>query len=527
MVRFLLCTLLIFSFVVAGNAIALEQQVLHRGNGAEVQTLDPHLAEGVPAANILDDLYEGLVTRGRNGEFAPGVAESWEILDEGKRYLFYLRKNARWSNGDSLTAEDFVYSLRRILDPRTASSISQFLSPIAGAEAVMRGEAELASLAVRALQPHLLEIRLKAPAPYFLILLRDRFGFPVHRQTVEQHGDQFSRPGKLVSNGAYTLREWVVQSHIMLQKNPYYWDAEATAIEQVYFYPIEDQNGELNRYRAGELDYTYEIPNKKFRWVRQNLGDQLKIHPYTGVYYYGFNLTRPPFKGDRKLRQALSLAIDRDVITDKITGTGEKPAFSWVPGVFNDYSSQSLSYKDLSRKEQIALARRLYQEAGYSAANPLALELRYNTSENHKKIAIVVAAMWKQVLGVQTRLLNEEWKVFLKNRNQKLLTQVFRAGFIGYFPYTYLELMHSAHQMNDTGYSDADYDALLQKAALESNTEKRQRLMQQAEKMILDEQVVIPIFSYVSKHLLKPHVGGYAPNIEDKMYSKNLFLKNR
>lgn len=527
MIRFLWCSLLIFSLVTSGSAAAQELQVLHRGNGAEVQTLDPHLAEGVPASNILDDLYEGLVTGGTGGEFSPGVAESWEILDDGKRYLFYLRKNARWSNGDSLTADDFVYSFRRILDPATASSISQFLAPIAGAAAVMRGEAPPDTLAVRALQPHLLEIRLHAPTPHFLILLRERFGFPVHRQTVEQYGDHFSRPGKLVSNGAYTLSEWVVQSHIMLQKNPYYWDVEGTAIDQVYFYPIEDQNSELNRYRAGELDYTYEIPNKKFRWVRQNLQDELKIHPYMGIYYYGFNLTRPPFKGNRILRQALSLAIDRNVITDKITGTGERPAYSWVPDVFSSYSSQSLAYKDLSRKEQIAMARRLYEEAGYSKANPLELELRYNTSENHKKIAIAIAAMWKQVLGVKTRLVNEEWKVFLKNRNQKKLTQIFRAGFIGYYPYAYLELLHSSHQMNDMGYSDATFDNLLQKATLETDTEERTRLMQQAEKMILDEQALIPVFSYVSKHLLKPHVGGYVPNPEDKMYTKDLFLLPR
>ena len=246
-----------------------------------------------------------------------------------------------------------------------------------------------------------------------------------------------------------------------------------------------------------------------------------------GIYYYGFNLTRPPFKGNRILRQALSLAIDRNVITDKITGTGERPAYSWVPDVFSSYSSQSLAYKDLSRKEQIAMARRLYEEAGYSAANPLELELRYNTSENHKKIAIAIAAMWKQVLGVKTRLVNEEWKVFLKNRNQKKLTQVFRAGFIGYYPYAYLELLHSSHQMNDMGYSDATFDNLLQKATLETDAEERTRLMQQAEKMILDEQALIPIFSYVSKHLLKPHVGGYVPNPEDKMYTKDLFLLPR
>ena len=500
-------------------------QVLHRGNGAEVQTLDPHLAEGVPAANILDDLYEGLVTLGKGNRIAPGVAKSWEIMDNGTRYLFRLRRNARWSKGDPLTAEDFVYGFRRVINPATRSTGAQFLSPIAGADAIMHDGAAPESLGVTALEPYLLEIRLKAPTPYFMTLLKERFSFPVHRKTIETYGNQFSRSGRLVSNGAYMLKDWVVQSHVRLKKNAHYWNADQAAIEEVVYYPVEDQSSELKRYRAGELDYTYEIPNSQFNWVQDNLGDELKIHPYAGIYYFGYNLTKPPFKDNLKLRKALSLAINREVITRKITGMGERPAYSWVPDVFSGYSSQSLKHKEKSQQARNAIARELYQEAGYSRDRPLEVEIRYNTSENHKKITIAVAAMWKQVLGVKTRLLNEEWKVFLNNRSQKQVTQVFRAGFIGYYPFAYLELMHSNHQMNDTGYANPEYDTLIERAAVESDAAQRTRLMQQAEQMILNDQVLIPLYVYVSKHLVKPYVEGYESNPEDRLYTKDLYIR--
>ncbi len=529
--RTLLLPLLAVTILYSSSAISrpdnlAKDQTLHRGNGAEVQTLDPHKAEGVPSANILRDLYEGLTIETPDGEVIPGTAESWEISDEGKTYVFKIRKNAKWSNGDPVTAHDFVYGLRRSVDPATASKYSQILAPVLHAEDVIAGKQPVGNLGVKALDEHTLEIRLKASTPYFLGLLNHSSTYPVHKGSVEKHGGQFSRPGKLVSNGAYALQEWVVQSHIKLERNPHYWDNDDTIIDTVYYYPIEDQSTELKRYRAGEIDRTEDIPSQQIKWIKKNLADELQVAPYLGNYYFGFNLTRPPFKGNLKLRRALSMAIDRKIITEKITGIGEKPLYSWVPPGINGYEAAKFDYADWTQKQRVEEARKLYKEAGYSRANPLTVEVRYNTSENHKKLAIAVAAMWKQALGVKTRLVNEEWKVFLENRKQKQVTQVFRAGWIGDYndPYTFMEILHSKHGLNDSAYYNPEYDALLRQASMEGDPKKRFAIMRQAEELILRDHPVMPIYSYVSSHLIKPWVGNYKPNVLDHNYTKDLYI---
>ncbi len=519
--------LLLLSLLLASVFPAAAEQVLHRGNGAEVQTLDPHRAEGVPAGNVLRDLFEGLVIEAPDGRLIPGTAERWEISEDGRLYRFHLRPQARWSNGDPVTAHDFVFGLRRSVDPATGSHYARMLAPVAGARAVIAGELPPERLGVRAIDDHTLEIELEAPTPYFLGLLTHASTYPVHRPSLERHGDRFTRPGNLVSNGAYRLTEWVVQSHIRLERNPHYWNDAATRIDTVYYYPTEDQSTELKRYRAGELDITEAIPLQQYRWIRRNLKDELKIAPYLGTYYYGFNLTRPPFRDNPKLRRALSLAVNRELLVEKITGMGEPPLYSWVPEGIPGYRPARLDYADRSHAERVAEARRLYAEAGYSRTNPLVVELRYNTSENHRKIAIAIAAMWKQTLGVKVRLVNEEWKVFLKNRKQKEVTQLFRAGWIGDYndPYTFLEILHGSHGLNDEGYANPEYDALLDRAATETDPEKRFELLRRAEAIALADHPVIPLFGYVSKHLVKPRVGGWTGNLLDHHYTKDLYIR--
>lgn len=511
------------------SATLAVNEVLRKGNGAEPQTLDPHRAEGVPASNILRDLYEGLIIEAPNGDLIAGTALSWKIDQNGTRYLFTLREDARWSNDESVTADDFVYGFRRSIDPMTGSKYSQILSPIMNAEAIIAGKKSVDSLAVHALDRYTLAIDLKASTPYFLGLLTHSSSFPVHRVTVEKYGSKFSRPNTLVSNGAYMLKEWVVQSHITLQRNSNYWNNDNTSIDQVEYHVIEDQSAELKRYRAGEIDWTESVPLGEVQWIRRNLADELKITPYLGTYYYGFNLTKAPFIDNRQLRQALSMAIDRRVICEKIAALGEIPAYGWIPPMVMNYSAQSSEFKTLTRRQQISQAQQLYRQAGYSSQKPLTVEIRYNTSENHKKIAIAIASMWKKVLGVNTQLINEEWKVFLQNRKQKKLTQVFRAGWIGDYndAYTFLELMRSTHGINDVGYQNVRYDALLAKAAVESDPKKRRYLLEQAERLLLSDHAIIPIYFYVSKSLIKPYVVGFAGNIMDHHYSKNLRLLKR
>lgn len=507
-------------------AVLAERQVLHRGNGQEPQTLDPHLADGVPAGNILRDLFEGLTAEAPDGRIVPGVAMRWNISRDGRTYTFYLRRDARWSNGDPLLAEDFVWSLRRSANPATASNAANMLLPIENAAAVIAGREPAEALGVEALDEHTLQIRLTDPTPYFLGLLTHSATYPVHRPSIEAHGSRFSRPGNLVSNGAYRLENWIVRSRIELQRNVHYWDDGNTLIDAVVYYPLEDQSTELKQFRAGVLHWTFEVPNNQFQWLRQNYPDELVVTPWLGSYFFGFNLEREPFIESPLLRRALVLAVDRELITEKVTQFGEQPAFGLVPPGIGEYLSPLPEYADWTQEERNAEARRLYAAAGFTEADPLRIEIRYNTSENHKKIALAVASLWKQVLGVETTLINEEWKVFLQNRSQKVLTQVFRAGWIGDYadPYSFLQLFRTGHGQNDFGFSDSLYDSLLEQIAAERIPARRRRLMEEAERLLLEQAPIIPIYTYVTKRLVDPHLQGWENNVMDHHYSKHLFL---
>lgn len=517
----ILCLLL--SSASATAQTLARDQVLRMGNGAEPETLDPHRAESVSTSNILRDLYEGLIIEAPDGHLIPGVAQSWEISADGKTYVFHLRDNARWSNGDAMTADDFVYSLRRSADPATGSNYSSILGPIENAEAVTAGKLPPSRLGVEAVDAHTLKIQLRDPTNYFLGLLTHSATYPVHRASVEKFGALAFRPEHIVSNGAYKVQEWVVQSHVLLVRNHLYWDDAHSTLERVYYYAIEDVSSEFKQYRAGELDWTESIPSTQLRWIKQNIPQEFRVAPYLGTYYYGYNLTQPPFKNNPKLRRALALAIDRKIIVDKVLGTGQQPAYSWVPPVKN-YTQQVPEWSTWSREKRLAEARRLYAEAGYSAAHPLEVEIRYNTSEDHKKIALVIAAMWKQYLGVQTRLINQEFKVFLADRTQMKVTQVFRSGWVGDYndAYTFSQLLESHNGLNDMGYVNPAYDALLQQAASEPDSERRAQYLQQAERLMLEDQPLLPLYFYSSKRLVKPYVVGWQGNIMDHHYSKDI-----
>ena len=509
---------------VSGEELA-EVQVLHWGNGAEPGSIDPHRGEGVPGSNIQRDLFEGLVNEAPNGDLEPGAAQSWEISDDGLRYTFNLRRNARWSNGDPVLADDWVFSLRRSLDPQTMSRYTFILTPILNAEAVAAGEMPPTELGVRAVDDYTLEIDLASPTPYFLGLLTHATSWAVHRPSVEAHGDQHTRAGNLVSNGAFMLDEWVVNSYLKAVRNPYYWDNENTILEEVWFHETENKSTELSRYRASEIDITENIPKRQIEWIRDNLGEELVIAPYLGAYYYGFNVTRPPFQNNPRLRRALSLAINRDIITGQVTAAGEQPAYSWVPPV-NGYEQQQMPEAAWTQAEREAEAQRLYSLAGYSAENPLQTEIIYNTQEDHRRIALAIAAMWKQVLGVETSILNQEWKVFLDTRRQKIETEVFRGGWIGDYndANTFAELLITDGGINDPGYSNSAYDALVQQAAQEGDLVRRADLLQQAETVLLEDLPIMPIYFYVNPRLVKPWVGGYESNIMDHHRSKNFFI---
>ncbi|MDT8408023.1 MAG: peptide ABC transporter substrate-binding protein [Wenzhouxiangellaceae bacterium] len=507
-------------------AILAETQVLDRGNGDEPQTLDPHRADGVPTSNILRDLFEGLTTTAPDGAIVPGAAGRWDVSRDGMTYTFYLRETGGWSNGESVTAEHFVFSFRRSVDPATAAAYGRMLAPIENADEILAGRMPPAALGVEALNERTVQIRLDDPTPYFLGLLTHPSTYPVHPPSLAEFGDDFVRPGNLVSNGAFALVDWQPRARIVLERNPHYHAAGEVIIERVVYYPIEDENTEFQRFRVGDLDWTAQVPGNLFRWLNENLPQALSVSPWFGTYFFGFNLSREPFQDSLELRLALNLAVDREILTEKVTQFGEIPTFNLVPDGLPDYHPPEPEYADLSQTEREQIAQSLYRQAGYSAERPLEVELRYNTSENHRKIAVSVAAMWKQVLGVRTRLVNEEFRVFLQNRALKRNTEVFRAGWIGDYQdaFTFLELFHSEHGRNDVGYDNPRYDRLLEQIGNERIPARRRRLMVEAERMLLADQVVLPIYTYVTKRLVNPQLKGWAANVMDFHPSRQMFF---
>lgn len=507
------------------SVLALEQ-VLHRDNGEEPASLDPHQAEGAPSAHILRDLFEGLTTESPRGRVIPGAAIRWNISRDGKTYTFYLRREARWSNGDAVTAQDFVYGLRRSASPSTASHHAQVLLPIANAAEVLSGAMPTDQLGVTAISEYILEISLKGPTPYFLNLLNDPATYPVHQPSALEHGATFSRPGKLVSNGAYVLKDWKLRSRIELVKNENYWDADNVILGQVFYYPFADQSAASKQFRAGELHWTYGVPNNQFKWLQKHYPAELVISPWSGSYFFGYNLLREPFIENPELRLALALALDRDLLTEKVTQFGEQPSYALVPPGIGEFVSPLPVWAEWSQAERNAEARRLYAAAGYSEEHPLRFEIRYDTGQNNKKMALAAASLWKQVLGVQAALLNEEAIVFLQSREQKVLTQVFRAGWISDYadPFGFLELFRSGHGRNDYGYVNELFDALLDEIASERIPARRRRLMFEAERILLADMPFIPVYTYVTKRLVNPRLRGWESNIMDHHYSKNMFL---
>jgi oligopeptide transport system substrate-binding protein len=500
------------------------EKVLRIANMAEPETLDPHKSSTVDASNIQRNLFEGLMVLDPSGNVAPGVAQSFSISDDGLTYTFRLRDNAKWSNGEPVTAADFVYSLRRIEDPKTHSQYAEVLYPIKSAREVNTGNAPLTDLGVAASDARTVEITLKAPTPYFLQLLTHTSALPVNEKAVTRFGEEWLKPGNMVSNGAYMLDDVKPNSHIRIVKNPNYWGAAKVTIDAVVFDPTEDRAAVLKRYRAGEFDVLNDLPNNQLGWLRQNMPKELHIAPYAGVYYYAMNTAKPPFN-DKRVRVALSMAINREILVGKITTAGELPAYGFVPEGTAGYTPRRVPWRTMSQAEREAAAQRLLSEAGYGPSKPLRFELAYNTSENHKRIAVALAAMWKKI-NVSVELVNTEWKVHLSNMRIGNF-QMGRAGWIADYndAQSYLFLSQtSTKQQNYSRFSNPEYDRLMDEASLTADAGKRAALLEQAERILLEEMPVIPVYFYVSKNLVSTKVKGWQDNPLDAEYVRNLSL---
>ena len=471
-------------FGVSGAAFAAGE--LRIANSGEPDTLDPHHASGVWENRIIGDMFMGLTTEAADGSVIPGAAERWQVSDDGTVYTFALRDHA-WSDGTPVTADDFVFALRRILEPAEAAEYASLLYTIKNAKPLNEGALEgMDQLGVRAPDAKTLEVTLEGPTPYFIEQLTHYTAFPLPRHKVEELGDDWVKPGNIVGNGPYTVVEWLPNTHVKAEKNAAFYDAANVRIDTVHFAPAEERNAATKQFRAGEIDIQYDFASEQIDWLKENMPDETRIFPWLGVYYYAINTRRAPFD-DPALRRALALAIDREAITAKVLRTGELPAYSFVPPGTGNYGEPAyVSWKAAPYAERLAQAKALMAEAGFGPDNPLKLQLRYNTSENHKKIAVAVAAMWKQ-LGIQTELFNSEVKVHY-NDVQEGNFEVARAGWIADYndAHNFLYLMDSSTGvLNYAGYASGEFDRLMAEASLTADLDARADLLRRAEAIAL------------------------------------------
>ena len=500
-------------------------KVLLRGLGDEPDSLDPQKARSVEAQRVLRDVCEGLTLMDKNASPAPGTAREWLVSPDGKRYVFHLRPEAKWSNGDRVVAADFVAGLRRLVDPATASQYAEVVTVISNASDIVAGKKPTDTLGVTAPDDSTVVIDLASPAPYLTSLLSHPSTCPIHRQSLAQHPETFAKPGVMVSNGAFTLTQWMQGSQVFLTRNPNYWNNGSNHLDGVRYFSFTDVNAELTRYRAGELQITVGVPRGQYEWIQQNLPGQLHTAAALNTYYYGFNLRRAPFKDNLPLRRALSLVIDREKLAKLVLGTGELAAYGWIPPGVNDYGEQSFDYHDRPLADRVAEARELYAKAGYSVIKPLHFELRYNSGDVHDKLALAVASMWKEALGVDVRLTAVEFKSLLQDIDRGDV-DMFRSSWSGDYndAYTFAQLFTSDFGINMPHYHSDEYDSLVHSAAAETDLRKRRELLQSAERVLLRDHPIIPLYFYSANNLVKPEVSGWYQNVMNVVYSKDLSL---
>jgi len=504
------------SNVSAGN----RDGILHLGNGGEPQTIDPHVLTSNTDAAITAALFEGLITVNPDTlAMEPGVAQSWTFSEDRKTITFHLNPRARWSNNDPVTAHDFAWSLERVLNPAMGSQLAYSLYPIVGAEAYNRDElTDPEQLGIKALDRHTLQITLVNPTPYFLSVISAYYAYPVHRETIEKHGDKYARytpwtrPENFVGNGAFTLKDWKIQRRLSVKKSDTYWNADNVLLQGVVFHAVESELAEEKMFRVGQLHFTTTVPLSKIPGYAAMVDSPYRQTPWLGTYYYMFNTNRPPVD-DKRVRQALAMSIDRQGLIDKLLHGTAIPSPSLTPmNLIPGYNPPDLLSFDPDQ------ARKLLAEAGYPNGEGWpGLELLYNTSEDHRKVAVAVQQMWQKELNIKVTLFNQEWQVFLSTTDERNY-QLARMGWIGGVvdPTTFLESFLSDSLINRTGFSDSRYDEILLKLAPATiDPVKRMALLVEAETILMEDVAVVPFYTYNSKHLVQPSVKGLTPNVLD------------
>jgi len=503
-------------------------QILHIGNGDEPQEIDPHVTVGIPEFHIQHALFEGLVAKHpKTLAIEPGVAETWEVSADLMHYTLHLRHNARWSNGDPVTAGDFVYSWKRALTPALGNLYAYMFYSIRNAEEYFEGKIDdFDRVGVKAPDDYTLEVELKAPTPFFLQLLDHHSYFPVHPPTIEkfgaigERGTRWTRPGNFVGNGPFQLKEWKMNRILTVEKSPTYWDTAKVRLKEIHFYPIPNGSTEERMFRAGQLHITERVPLEKIAVYKRDQPSRISISPYLGTYFYRFNTTRKPLN-DPRVRLALTMSIHREQIVEHITKGGQLPAYNFTPPDTNGYTARARISYDVER------ARELLATAGFPGGKDFpSLELIYNTDEGHRSIAIALQEMWKQALNINITLSNNDWKVYL-DRESNLDYDLSRAGWIGDYldPTNFLDLFVTGGGNNRTGWSNPRYDELINQAAMTGEQEARYEILQAAEAILLEETPVAPVYTYTRVRLIDPSVKGWEDNILDQHPYKYVYLE--
>ena len=501
---------------VAGGAP--QPMIWHRGELGDPGSLDPHKATTLIESNILEELFEGLVTFNARGEIIPGVAASWTVDPTGTVYDFRLRPDARWSNGNRVTAEDFVFAFRRLMAPVTGAPYANILYTLKNAERINKGELPLEALGARALNETTLEITLEHPAPYFISQLPHLTAKPLHRKSIEAFGSDFVHPAHIVTNGPFMLEEFTPNDRVVMVKNPYYYDAAHVALDEEVFYSLEDRSAGLRRFMAGEIQSYDDVPVEQIGFVRSHLAEAFKVTPNLGSYFYAFDTRYKPFD-DKRVRQALAMAIDREFLAERIWGGTMDAGYSFVPPGIPSYGTPAtVAWKDSDPFEREDEAKKLLAEAGFGPrGQKLEVEIRFNNSENHRATAVAIADMWK-VLGIETRLLATDATTHYAFLREKPPFDVARSGWFADYPdaQNFLFLGQSDNQaLNAASFRNKTYDSMMHEAQVEASPERRRAILHEAEALLLDEQPYLVLLTYRSRNLVSPKLKGWEANVLD------------
>ncbi|POT57859.1 oligopeptide ABC transporter substrate-binding protein OppA [Citrobacter amalonaticus] len=511
--------------VPAGTALA-DKQELVRNNGSEPASLDPHKVESNVEFNLISDMFDGLVAVNPQGVVEPRLAASWENKNNTV-WVFHLRPGIMWSDGSAITAQDIVWSWQRLVLPQTASPYATYLGNmhVANAADIAQGKKDPATLGVKALNDTTLEVTLTQPTAAFLAMLAHPSLVPLDKVLIGRFGDKWTKPEHFVSSGAYRLSQWVVNERIVAVRNTHYWDDKNTVINKVTYLPISSESADVNRYKAGEIDIVFSVPVNQFAQLKKTMGDELRVSPQLSTYYYMFNTTRAPFN-DPRVRRALNLALDKDIIAEKVMGQGQLAAWLISQPEIGGIQLHDPEYASWPRDKRIAEAKKLLSEAGFGPEHPLTFNLLYNTFETHQRIAIAASSMWKKNLGVEAKLQNQEWKTMLDTMHTGNFDVVRYAWIADYDDASsFLNIFRTGDSENTTLYSNAAYDEAMLNAAKASSLTERGKYYQQAEDLLGQDVPAMPLYHYVRTHLVKPWVGGFIPDRLGNYYTKDMYIK--